>query len=61
MQVLPSLRHGAVAGVNHQKGVLHGGDAGHHVVDEAVMARHIDEADGAAAVPPLVGEAKVYG
>ena len=61
MQVLPGLRHGAVAGVNHQEGVLHGGNAGHHVVDEAVVPRHIDEAENAAAFPPLVGKAKVYG
>ena len=49
LQVFHRLRHDAVVCGDHKEGVLVAGDAGHHVVNEAAVARHVDEADARAA------------
>ena len=54
------LRHHAVVGGDDEQSVLAAGDAGHHVVDEAVVAGHVHEADPLA-VEVRVRETKVYG
>ena len=48
LQVLAGLRHHAVVHGDDQHGELPRGDAGDHVVDEAVVAGDIDETDAAA-------------
>ena len=58
--MLAGLRHHAVVGGHHQQRVLTAGDARHHVVDEAVVTGHVDEAD-ATRTDIGVGEAQVDG
>ena len=49
VQVLDGLRHHAVVGGDHQQRVVDAAHAGQHVADEALVARHVHEADQAAA------------
>ena len=58
--MFPGLRHHTVVSGHHQQGELATGDAGNHVVDEAVVAGNVHEAD-AAALDVGVGEAEVDG
>ncbi len=60
-QMLARLRHDAVVGGNHQDHEVDAGGAGQHVVHQALVARHIDEADGLAVGPRPVGEAQIDG
>ncbi len=43
--VLDGLRHDAVVGGHHQQGMVHIADARQHVLDEALVARHVHEAE----------------
>jgi hypothetical protein len=58
-QMLAGLRHRPVVGGDHQKRVIDPGHPGQHVADEALMARHIDEAKHRAIGQRVVGEAQV--
>jgi hypothetical protein len=60
LQVLPALRHRPVVDGNGQQGVLVRGHPRHHVVDETVMARHVDEPERTAALLQI-GEAEIDG
>ena len=60
-EVLARLRHDAVVGGDHQHHEVDAGGAGQHVVHEALVARHVDEADDLAARARPVGEAEVDG
>src|SRR5215471_11005863 len=42
--MLDGLRHDAVVGSDHNKGMIHIADSRQHVLDKALMARHVDEA-----------------
>ena len=46
-EVLARLRHHAVVGGDHQQREVDAGRAGEHVLDEALVAGHVDEADHA--------------
>ena len=46
--MLAGLGHDAVVGRDDEQGVLARGDAGDHVVHEAVVPGHVDEADSSA-------------
>ncbi len=44
-KVLARLRHRPIIGRDDQEREINSGDAGQHVAHEALMPRHIDEAD----------------
>lgn len=60
-QVLDRLGHRPVVRRDHEERRVDAGNAAEHVVDEALVAGHIDEADGAGRVVGEVGEAKIDG
>ncbi len=60
-QVLAGLRHQAVVGGHHQQHAIDAAGAGQHVVDEALVAGHVDEAGGAAVAKVGVEIAQVDG
>ena len=60
-EMLARLRHDPVVGCNDQDDEVDAGGAGQHVVHEALVARHIDEADDLAARARPVGKAEVDG
>jgi hypothetical protein len=45
-QVLARLGHDALVGGNHQHGEIDAAHPGQHVLDEALVARHVDDLDG---------------
>ena len=53
-----TLRHGAVVCGHDQQCELHGRDAGDHVVNEALVAGHVDKSQHRS-VALLVGEAEI--
>ncbi|MNC84609.1 hypothetical protein D3C83_01670 [compost metagenome] len=61
VQVLDRLRHHAVVGRDHQQGEVDAAHAGQHVADEALVSRHVHEADHRAAFERPVGEAEIDG
>ena len=50
-EMFARLRHDRIVGSDHQDGEIDAGGAGEHVLDEAFMARHIDDAE--AVIAPL--------
>ena len=60
LQVLFGLRHPAVLGGHDEQCKIHRADAGDHVFDEILMARHIDDAEAVAGQFKM-REAKVDG
>ena len=61
VQVLDRLRHHPVVRGDDQQRVVDAADAGEHVADEALVPRHVDEADQPAAFERQVGETEVDG
>ena len=57
--MLARLRHHALVGRDDQQGDVDAADAGQHVVDEALMARHVDDGHLDAVRQPQPGEAQV--
>ena len=60
-QMLQRLRHDAVVGGDDQQREIDAARAGQHRVDEALVARHVDEAENAPALDRLIGEAEIDG
>ena len=60
-QVLARLRHHAFVGGDDQHGEVDAADAGEHVLDEVLVAGHVDDADLFAARQLQPGEAEVDG
>jgi hypothetical protein len=58
-QVLARLRHHAVIGGDDQHDEVDTGGTGQHVVHQALVARHIDEADDLAARPRPIRKSQV--
>ena len=58
-EMLAGLGHGPVVGRDDEEGVVDRGDAGQHVADEALVARHVHEAEHRSVGPGVVGEAEV--
>ena len=58
-QMLDGLRHHPVIGGDHQQHEIDSGGARQHVVDEALVPRHIDEAEDAAVRHRQVGKAEI--
>ena len=58
-EVLAGLGHRAVVGRDDEEGVVDRGDAGQHVPDEALVARHVHEAEHRSVGPGVVREAEV--
>jgi hypothetical protein len=61
LQMLARLRHRPVVGGDDQQDEIDADGAGEHVVHEALMAGHVDEAQGLAALDRPIGEADVDG
>jgi hypothetical protein len=59
--VLARLGHDALVGGDHQQGDVDAADAGEHVVDEALVAGHVDDGDLDPVRQPQPGEAEVDG
>ena len=60
-QVLPGLGHDAFVGGDDQGHQVHAGGAGHHVAHEALVARHVDDAQVAAVGQGEFGKAQFDG
>ncbi len=60
-QMLSGLGHDAFVSGHDQQSQVDAADAGQHVLDEALMAGHVDDADFAAAGQLEPGEAEVDG
>ncbi len=60
-QVLAGLGHHALVGGDDQQGQVDAAHAGQHVLDEALVAGHVDDADLLAAGQAQPGEAEVDG
>ena len=60
-QVLARLRHRAVVGGDDEQHRVDAGGAGEHVAHQPLVAGNVDEAEHAAALQRLVGEAEVDG
>ncbi|MCY1348477.1 hypothetical protein D9M69_346250 [compost metagenome] len=60
-QVFAGLRHHAVVGGHHQQHQVDAAGAGQHVVDEALVAGHVDEGGGLAVAQVGVEVAEVDG
>ena len=58
-QMLDGLRHDAVVRGDDQQHEVDAGRAGQHVVDEALVPGHVDEADGHAFAGRQIGEAEI--
>ena len=58
--MLASLRHHAVVGGDDEKCEVHAGRPGHHILDEPLVSRHIDDAETKPVVLPI-GKAEVDG
>src|ERR1041385_2792059 len=52
-KMLASLRHDRIVGGDDQDDKIDAGGAGEHVLDEAFMARNIDDAEAVGRVAPL--------
>ena len=61
LQVLPGLGHDAFVGGDDQGHQVHAGGAGHHVAHEALVARHVDDAQVPAVGQDQVGEPQFNG
>ena len=59
--MLLRLRHRPVIRRDDQQHEIDAGDAAQHVADEALVPRHVDEADGARALDRQIGEAQIDG
>ena len=59
--MLAGLRHHAFVGGDDQQGEVDAADAGQHVLDEALVAGHVDDAHLLAAGQLQPGEAEVDG
>ena len=60
-EMLAGLRHDAVVGGDHQQHEIDAGGAGQHVVDEFLVAGHVDEAEHGAVRRRQIGEAEIDG
>jgi hypothetical protein len=60
-EMLARLRHDAIIGRDHQQRVVDAGRARQHVVDELLVAGHIDEADDRLLIRLHIGEAEIDG
>ena len=60
-EVFASLGHDAFVGGDHEKGEVDAANAGEHVLDEALMAGDVDDADLLAAGESKPGKAEVDG
>ena len=58
-QMLARLRHDAVVGGDHQHHEVDARGAGQHVVHEALVTGHVDEADDLAARARPIGKAQI--
>ena len=59
--MLPRLRHDGLVGGDNQQGQIDTPDPGQHVVDEVLVARHVDYAHLVAIGEAQPGESKVNG
>ena len=59
LQMLDRLRHHAFVGVDDQQQELHAGCAGQHVVQETLVAGHVDDAAFDSVVEAQVREAEI--
>ena len=59
--MLPCLGHDAFVRRHHKEHHIHAHDAGHHVVDEFLVARHVDDAGPVPARQVKPGKAEVDG
>ena len=60
-KVLARLRHDAVVGRDHQQHEIDAGRPGQHVVDEFLVAGHVDEAEHRAVRRRQIGKAEIDG
>ena len=58
-EMLAGLGHRPVVGRDDEERMFDRGDAGQHVADEALVARHVHEAEHRSVGPGVVGEAEV--
>ena len=60
-QMFPGLLHYAFVGGDNQQSQVNSADAGQHIFDKALVARHIHDADFPAAGQSQPGKAQVHG
>ena len=58
-EMLERLRHDAFAGIHDEQQKLHSRRAGQHIVQEALVPRHIDDAALGSVVETKMGEAEI--